>query len=549
MTQRLLLLAILLPAVALAHEEDGGRFTAPPLEPVDADWLHFHGQKVLPEEVYRLMLKLPPDAGPSPETAEEVRLQVMRFLRAAGYEIAHVDTELTDGGVTVHIDEGALEKVVFKGRQTVQTVRFKLALDIPNDVFNRPDLERQVKQLSEQLGLKGLRLVLVPATVMKHMGPQLEDVPEVKGFAIFHELRAYELHIVLPDRDWESGLGADLRLGYIDGLEIQGNYQGRSGIFIDDRWRLVAGVAAGLRRHFITDAFYPHFSRVAFDGQYYFPALPGNLRPAIQAKASLMSRLRGDLNLVDYYASELSAAGLLEWEPSPGIRLYIGGGIFDRRIFWLLPATDQVNYPLAPDVRPSAGTRPFAALRLDFTFDPDNPRWDRRHILWLDFHQQFPGIGAGPFAWTRMFYRWVQPFGWHDLVLRANAYIVWYESVFHDEISLGEFLHGAFGATFVRRAASVNPEFRFSITRDVFKVSIQSEVAVYTDVDRLADRGPLKLAWSFGPGLHLLLEGMFQLDVYVTFGMRPKWVPNGSGGESLTFDGAFATSVNLLKAF
>src|SRR5690606_16132732 len=119
-----------------------------------AGWLHFRGNKVLPEEVYRTVLKLPPQAAPDEATAEAVREQLQTFLRVAGYEISHVVTTVTDGGVEVDLDEGQLEKVVFKGRLTVQTVRFKLALDIPHDVFNRPDLERQVAQLSEELGLK-----------------------------------------------------------------------------------------------------------------------------------------------------------------------------------------------------------------------------------------------------------------------------------------------------------------------------------------------------------------------------------------------------------
>jgi len=527
-----------------AHDADAGVFSLNA-----APWLSFQGHKVLPEEVYRTVLRLPPDAGPDLETAHVVRAQLTEFLHVSGYELAHVDVSLgADGGVGVLIDEGALEKVVFKGRLNVQTVRFKLALDIPHDVFNRPDLERQVRKLEKALGLQDIRLVLIPSTAMKHVGPQLESVPEVKGFEIFHELRAYELHIVLPDRDWDTGLGLDLRTGYIDGLELQGKYFGRSGLFVDDRWSLIASVAGGLRRNIINDNFYPAFSRVAFDATYYSPPLAGTLRFAPQASAILVSRIRKDLNLTDYYASELTGALWLEWEPRRGIRMRFGGGFLDRRIFWLIPVQDPA-YPLAPGAHPSAGSRPFSAINLDFTFDPENDRWDRRHILMVYLQQQFPGIGAGPLARAQLYYRYVQPFGWHDLWLRSSAYVVWYETQFHDEASLGDFLHGAFGQDFVRRAANINTEFRFSITRDLLKVSVQGDFAIYTAVDRTRDQGPLQFASSFGPGLHLLLEGMFQLDMYLTFGLRPRSVVDDAGNRNLTFDSSVGFSANLLKAY
>ncbi len=542
-------LFLLCAGVASAHEREDHDADAGVFSLNGAEWLTFQGHRVLPEEVYRTVLKLPPDAGPDVETAHVVRAQLTEFLHVSGYELAHVDVSVgADGGVDVLIDEGRLEKVVFKGRSTVQTVRFKLALDIPHDVFNRPDLERQVRKLEQSLGLQDIRLVLMPATVMKHVGPQLESVPEVKGFEIFHELRAYELHIVLPERDWDTGLGIDVRTGYVDGLELQGKYYGRSGVFIDDRWSLVAGVAGGLRRHVITDSFYAHFSRVAFDGQYFFPTLAGNLRIAPQLQASLVSRIRKDLNLADYYASEISGALWLEWEPRLGIRMRFGGGFLDRRIFWL-SGTGDPALPLAPGASPSSGSRPFAAISLDFTFDPDNDRWDRRHILQVNLQQQFPGIGAGPFARAQLYYRYVQPFGWHDLWLRSGAYVVWYDSTFHDEASLGEFLHGAFGQDYVRRAANLNTEFRFSVTRDLFKLSLQSDVAIYTAVDRTRDQGPLQFASSFGPGLHLLLEGMFQLDIYVTIGLRPRVLIDDAGKRSLTADTSIGFSANLLKAY
>ena len=95
----------------------------------------------------------------------------------------------------------------------------------------------------------------------------------------------------------------------------------------------------------------------------------------------------------------------------------------------------------------------------------------------------------------------------------------------------------------------MNTEFRFSITRDVFKVSVQSDLAIYTAHNRITDQGPLQFASSVGPGAHLLLEGMFQLDMYLTIGLRPKAVPQPNGGTKYDLDSSIGFSANLLKAF
>lgn len=543
---RLLALGLLCPCLALAQEQehehlhedagvvmaaidDGGISTA--------EWLTIVGPRVLPEEVYRRVLSLPQGAGPDLETALLVKDQLQAFLHGTGYELSEVDVHAIDGGMQVDINEGQLERVVFMGRVTVQTVRFKLGLDIPHDVFNRPDLERQVQKLEKSLGLTGIKLVLVPTTDVAHVGPQLENVPEVKGFELIHERRPFELHIVLPDIEWDVGLNADLRITYLDGLELGGNWQGRSGIFDDDRWRIASALGVGLRRHIVTDELFVHFARAMAEARYYFPRLSQTVRPSLQVEGDVLSRLRKDINLEDYYASEITGALWLEWQPVAGIRVMFGGGWFDRRLFGLrAPPNDTA---IAPGVVPEEASRPFAAVRLDFTFDPENERWDRHHLVRVELQQMFPAFGTDALAWSKLYYQYVKPFGWHDLWVRSRAYAAWYKTTFHDEASLGEFLHGAFGQDFIRRAASGEAEFRFSITRDVVKVSLNASAALYTKVDRTRDSGPLAVAFALTPGIHFLLDGMFQLDIYGAFGLRP--VP----GDFF----AFAFSALLLKAF
>ena len=93
--------------------------------------LHFHGNTVMPEEVYRAVLSLPLDAAADRITAASVREQLEAFLHRSGYDLARVEAHVrTARDLEVDIDEGQLEKVVFRGRLTLATA--------PGTVAGRP---------------------------------------------------------------------------------------------------------------------------------------------------------------------------------------------------------------------------------------------------------------------------------------------------------------------------------------------------------------------------------------------------------------------------
>jgi len=139
-------------------------------------WLHIRGNRVLPEEVYINALHLPSDAQPDLATAQYIEEALYGFLVKGGYELAAVGAVVTDRGIDVQIDEGQLEKIVFTGRLTFNTLRFRLQLYIEQEVFNRPALERQIAQLSDKIGLPVVKWSLVPTPHPEHVGPQLESL-------------------------------------------------------------------------------------------------------------------------------------------------------------------------------------------------------------------------------------------------------------------------------------------------------------------------------------------------------------------------------------
>src|SRR5581483_9243220 len=127
---------------------------------------------------------------------------------------------------------------------------------------------------------------------------------------------------------------------------------------------------------------------------------------------------------------------------------------------------------------------------------------------------------------------------WHDLWVRARGYAALGDVTFRDELSVGELVRALYGSVFVPMALDLQLEFRFSITRDVLKVGLFDDVAVYGAYAVPGQPGLMpQVANGFGPGLHLLAQDLFQLDLYVAFGFRQQG----------TFGAAF--SMQLQKAF
>ena len=93
------------------------------------------------------------------------------------------------------------------------------------------------------------------------------------------------------------------------------------------------------------------------------------------------------------------------------------------------------------------------------------------------------------------------------------------------------------GNWFVREAGAVRLEFRFSLVRDLFKLSVFSDTALFGEIDHAGGPRTIQIADSVGAGFHALILDMFQLDLYYGFGFA-------SGGE---FDHGLVTT--LRKVF
>ncbi|MBK7857447.1 MAG: hypothetical protein IPJ65_02255 [Archangiaceae bacterium] len=487
-------------------------------------WLRLRGNRVMPEEIYRNALHLPPDAQPDAATAAYIEETLYGFLVNGGYELAAVGAVVTPDGIDVQIDEGQLEKVVFTGRLTFNTLRFRLQLYLEQEVFNRPALERQIALLSEKIGLPVVRWSLVPTPHPEHLGPQLDSLGAIEGLELVHARKPYELWFFFEESEWSVGPGVDLRSGYIDGLEVGLNYQG-VGAF-DDRFRIAASGGLGLRYSLDDHALYPAFSRAFLEARWFSKKVgPG--RFGIWFNANLYGRQRKDLDVEDYH--EANATTGLDY----GIRIANGAwvtpavGFQWTKVFDIRPMLKDPDFSRVP--LDAERLRTFAELSVLWVVDPENQRWDRQHQIELAGRYYLgraldPSVAGGlqGYGWVTERYQQVFELGWHDFWLRSRARLVFGDVLFSDELNVGELLRGVFG-TFVRKAGNVEFEFRFSLNRDILKVSFFTQIAGYGEVDRRTGAEEFRLGVAAGPGFHALIQGMFQMDLYASFGFRTRW--------------------------
>ena len=104
------------------------------------------------------------------------------FLHRAGYALATVRARPQGEQIVVDIDEGRLDKVIFLGGGAFETLRLRLDLNIQNDVFNQPDLERQLRAMERRLGLGEFAYEIVPVPNVSTPQVQLDDGVEPQHF-------------------------------------------------------------------------------------------------------------------------------------------------------------------------------------------------------------------------------------------------------------------------------------------------------------------------------------------------------------------------------
>ena len=485
--------------------------SAPPL-------LVFHGNVVLLDDVYRSVLELPAEAKATPATAKMVATRLRRFLRKAGYDLATVQTHLSGDQIAVDVDEGQLDKVIFLGGGAIETLRFKFDFSLPERVFNRPQLERQLKELARRVGLAEFAYELVPVDVpATQLGPQLDEIAPLDELPLFQPGRPYELHILIIPGPYRRGLSPELEIDSLEGYGIGADYQDLKLIFADDRWQLGGRVAGAVRNRLDTGATKLSFTRLTGDGTWVGPAFAAGIRPMLSARVNLSDRQRGDLRLESFMFATLDGTASLRVKPSEQVLLAIGLGL-ERR---LLYSAERLPDTTA-DTTPVAQTRPYGEAVLQVRLNPGELRRDRGHEMALEARLYGRGRADRPGS-VRLLGRYQKLFmhGWNELWIESRGEYRDGDILFPEEQSIGgDPLRGPFGSVYVRKLLSLGLEFRYSLLRDILKLGVFHNAVAFGAIDRKTGNESPLFADSFGLGAHALIYEEFALDAWFGWGFE-----------------------------
>jgi hypothetical protein len=504
---------------------------SPPALAGGREILDIEGNVVLVDEVYLAVVELADDREATATTAHDVAQQILDFLRRAGYTLAKVEATVVGDRILVTLDEGRLARIVVKGRNVASSLAVRLNVELPYNVFNKPQLERTLRRY--QRGDAAVRYTLVPVSKVDHEGLQIDPLALLAGGSDTPTLLgAYELHL-----DFAGGKPGT-RLSVVAGVDPDsirggGELKGSSGIIDRDRWEAEVQVGANYFEDLRRQADELKFSRVFGDGRWLTPPfVAGTIRASLRVREDLIRRQRKDLLVESYWWNRLEGAAGFALEPRRGFDLAVELGAQQRDLF----AVSQLQEPGTTAVGSSSDLVWFFAMTGRLVFDPDRVRVDRRHRISLDV-RQFMDVGSKPFWQLDASYRRVFEFGWNELWLRSTIAGVGGNYGIADAIPM-RFLRGVFGSEFyLDRAATVVLDYRFSLQRDVFKVGVFHELAVFRDAARSPSRGDVHVGNSFGPSFHALVLDTFQFDLSYAVGFLR--------------DGSFdhGTSLHLEKAF
>lgn len=482
----------------------------------------FRGVDAIIKEVYWSIIDLPPDAPLNEVNAELVRLQVLNFLLRAGYTAATVEVSIDKKKeyLMVTVDEGRIDMIIVEGQGTISTIQFNFLLNMTHRVFNKYYVERHIEQFKKMNGLASMTYELREKTADSHSGMQIDLtrlLANPKDSAARHPLpRRWDLIFTVEKTEWATGFSGGLDDLSSSGLSLAFGYRGAGLFFDQDRWDVGLLGGGTLRKDLEDDSNYMAPNRARVATRYFSPPITS---PSLRLQLSLLSDLQGTQRkefLLEEYFTETLEAGLgLYWHLGDTSYVTFGGGWQSKYLF----GVDQLENPPVV-LEANERHRPFVASQLDLELGKASLRSDQRHSLGFEGRHYWGETDS--YDRFRATYELPIRFGWHQLWLKASATKLWGEVPVGDEEKIDRrYVRGVFNERyFVREVASASAEFRYSLIRDQFKLSLFTDFACFGGQAHVDDSNDLRWAGSAGPGINVLLLDAFQLDIYYAFGLN-----------------------------
>lgn len=483
------------------------------------------GNAALPAPVYHQVLKARglDDGPPTPDRAERIRSAIEDFLKASGYALAEVDAEVTSKGIRIRVDEGRLDRVLFIGAGGGTTLGFQLAFDLPGRVFNQSRVESELERLLERTGFESAEYQVVPVDAPDHRGVQLGP-RNIGPLTLIEPGEQHELRIYVqapPDRP-----GFDLGLGFRppDGLYVEADWRFVD-VFVDrDRLELDTSIAVDIDELANEPEDRLGITRAYVRARWFTPPLGADwLRSFLLLSASGFGRDRPDIGVDSYIFAPVAASANLEFDFGR-FRSYLGAGVERRNILRVRTGTEDGVEPQLSEARldPPSNTRPFGAFGSRLNLSPNRIRQDRLHSIHFDVRLLAPGDAETGTSIVEIFAGWENTwlFGYNELRTGLVGAYIGGDVPYFNEVAFGDgYLRVAFlDEIFVERILSARTEYRLSLARETFKLSLFNDIAVFDSLDAARQSRGAAVADNVGIGAHLMVLDVFQVDLFTGVG-------------------------------
>ena len=519
-----------------------GSGTTAATESEPPELLVFKGTLLLNEFIYRAVLKLPPDAKATPQVARTVAEELAAFLRDAGYDLAKVRAQVKGEQIEVLVDEGALDKIILVGAGWINALRFRAALNLPLDVFNRRVFEAQLRRLARQFGFTSYQYELWPVHLIdEDNGAGFEEIEELRAMPMIRAARGYELRVFAETEQWGSGFSPEVLLNGQIGTGVGGRYRWKDLIQSGDRWQAHFRLGGTFRGRLDESG-----SRFVNTNDYLttrwlskpWGGSSRGLRMTIAPRAELWTLQRRDLHLESFQIGTLELGTGAGAQLSPEFEMRFIAGMQRR---WVFNREPQAGFALEEAVAslPKVVWRGFFRTNATYIFNPAELRADLKNTVTAELNLFRPTVKTDMgFLKFDVQGKRLLPFGWHEvrIALRVNGEIG--DVGFADELPLGDHLRIGFGLDkYTKRVATLSLELRYSLLRDKFKIGLFNDLAIWRHLSRDDKFEYAELAGSSGGGVFFFVFDELQIDVFYGVG----WSTDGfvKNGLSLVIKEAF----------
>jgi len=312
-------------------------------------------------------------------TFETIAQKITKFYNDIGYTLATVQLEKeTPASIILYVDEGRLNRIIFKRLNTLDTLRIQYDFNLPHRIYHKPTVEMQLTHLKKKYAIKDIVVTIQPSRDYSNSLFQIDrlrepfntnKLPIIPVIPITPDPRYDLILTVIPYTAEEIGgirwgFDTSLRRGLIPYIQYTHNdvFQKHDAFKVGFR----TGFMYGINGNFSSP---PSNTFNEIKSMYNFkPYFRDLFIPQISSKIYHSKTGRKDLGLDQY--NYIMMSGLIEpgFIPIERLKVYPGYGV--EKVFIFKVKEDPDSDEVQPDINKKTQVWQFIGIEANLDLIP-----------------------------------------------------------------------------------------------------------------------------------------------------------------------------------